>query len=509
MTKLQHTRMLLTVLLSLGVAWGQDDSTTQTAPPAPAQNTPAQNTPNLPQEPVPAYGVENAPAPITENPPISGLDQPGLEPHAAPLSYLQPGVTVSESADSNIGNNLGGQAVHSVTRALGWATMERLWSHYDLGLDYAGGAGYYNTQGQGFKSLQQMDLDQRVMWKRGQLSLRDSFSYLPEGNFGGAYGSLGTFGISSLGSLPLQGVLSESSLGSLGEAPRIINGSAVDVAESLSPKSAVTAIGGYAFTHFYGSDAETGGTFLNSSESTVMVGYDRILTTHIQAAAVYGYQNFDFSVEGTAIRANIGQLMFGYRISGRMDLTLGAGPEFVHVEFPCPLLDAELGVPPCSLNSTTGLPVGSIGENRIGGAGRASLRYRYPKTLVDLMYARMLTSGSGLFAGAQTDIARLGVSRPLTRVWSGMANIGFSRNSRPAAVALGAGVNANVFDSGFAGIAVHRMLGHDFHAFASYQFNTVWFDHSYCGNAPACNRISNRQIGTVGVEWTPRPIRLD
>ena len=31
-----------------------------------------------------------------------------------------------------------------------------------------------------------MDIDQKITWKRGQLSVRDSFSYLPEGNFGGS-----------------------------------------------------------------------------------------------------------------------------------------------------------------------------------------------------------------------------------------------------------------------------------------------------------------------------------
>ena len=45
---------------------------------------------------------------VSENPPLSGLDLPSLEPHAAPLSYLQPGATFSESAESNAGNVAGG-----------------------------------------------------------------------------------------------------------------------------------------------------------------------------------------------------------------------------------------------------------------------------------------------------------------------------------------------------------------------------------------------------------------
>ncbi len=58
-------------------------------------------------------------------------------------------------------------------------TLQRLWSHYDLALDYIGGVGYYNLTGEGFVALQQMDIDQKITWKRGELSLRDSFSYLP------------------------------------------------------------------------------------------------------------------------------------------------------------------------------------------------------------------------------------------------------------------------------------------------------------------------------------------
>jgi hypothetical protein len=91
-----------------------------------------------PQQPVPAYGQQNEPSPINENPPLSGLDLPSLQEHAAPLSYLQPGATFSESANTNIGNTLGSD-FSSITRGLGTLTLRRLWSHYDLALDYMGG----------------------------------------------------------------------------------------------------------------------------------------------------------------------------------------------------------------------------------------------------------------------------------------------------------------------------------------------------------------------------------
>src|SRR5579864_9503940 len=107
MSRLSHIWMVAMVTLLVCAAWGQDSSVPQ------ENSAPPQD--NSAQEPVPAYGQAGNPAPITENPPLSGLDQPGLEPHAAPLSYIQPGATVSESADSNVQNSLGGASTQSVT----------------------------------------------------------------------------------------------------------------------------------------------------------------------------------------------------------------------------------------------------------------------------------------------------------------------------------------------------------------------------------------------------------
>jgi hypothetical protein len=511
MRKLQPVWMLAMLLLTLGMAWGQDESTSATPPPVTSQQ----------QQPIPAYGQENAPPPITENPPISGLDQPGLEPHSAPISYLQPGVTVSESADSNIGNTLGtGQSFRSVTRGLASLTLQRLWSHYDLALDYVGGAAYYDQHGLGFTSLQQLDLDQKMTWKRGQLSLRDSFSYLPEGNFGGAYGSLGSQGIASLGTTALGSFWSGAALGTLGQASRILNASLGEITENLTPKSAVTAAGGYAFTHFYGNDFTTGAPFLGSSQTSFLVGYDRLLTSRTQVAIVYGYQAFDFSVLDTAFHSDVIQLMYGHRVSGRMDFIAAAGPQFVNASLP----GLVCGNPP----TCTDLVPGNIPDHRIGVAARAQLRYRFTKSSMDLSYQRLLTSGSGFFAGAESDIARLSVTRPLNRIWNMFADLGYSRNSReiPLSAAQLAtcafpgqtnpgnlppcpGIDANVYNIGFAGFGVHRAVGRTFHVYGSYQFNELSFDHSYCGGLTACSRIGNRNVITVGLDWTPRPIRLD
>lgn len=505
MSKHQSILTLSMLALALSGAWAQD-STTPATPPSttePSTTKPSTTEPTAPQsgqqqEPTPAYGQENTPPPISENPPLSGLDLPSLEPHAAPLSYLQPGATFSESADSNAGNVTGGSGFTSVSRGLGSLTLERLWSNYDLALDYMGGIGYYSLQGQGLKLLQQMDFDQKVTWKRGQLSVRDSFSYLPEGNFGGAYGSIGSQGIGSLGGTAFSSFWSGTAIGTLGLAPRIMNVSIADISENLTPKSAITAAGGYAFTHFYGSDISTGTNFIGSGQTSAQVGYNRQLTSHTQFALVYGYQGFDFSVLGTAFHSHIIQVMYGHRISGRMDLLLGAGPQFTRI----------------NVNSATS----TIPTTKIGVAAQARLRYKFTRTSMDLNYQRFETNGSGFFLGSQSDIARLSADRPLTRVWNGFVDIGYARNSRLQTLStiqqstcgsLCPGVDANTYSYGFAGAGLHRAFGRDFHAFFTYQFNELSFDQSYCGGLPVCNRISNRQLVTFGLDWTPRPIRID
>ena len=489
-----------------------------------AQDNPPPSDSQAPQQPIPAYGQENSPTnPINENPPLSGIDLPSLQEHAAPLSYLQPGVTVSETATTNLGNTLGGSNIGSISRGLGTLTLRRLWSHYDLALDYMGGVGYYNQAGIGWRQLQSMGIAQKIEWKRGQLTVRDNFSYLPEGNFGGAYGSLGSVGIGGFGNAGLPLSLSGGGLGAFGLTPRIVNISVAEVSENLTPKSAVTATGGYSFTHFFGNDI-SGVSFIGSSQVSAQAGYDRILTPHTQVAVVYGYQGFDFSISGTAFHTHVVQGMYGHRITGRLDFVLGAGPQLIFTDVPTEVCaDPSIPLLLCVPSGST-LVTQNVNNRRLGGAAQARVRYRFTKSSMDLRYERFETSGAGIFTGATTDLVHLGFERPLSRVWGFIADLGFSHNDRlqPLTAQQITGCttvqgsqnacpanDATTYNNGFAGAAVHRYFGRQLHGFFSYQFNELAFDHSFCGASASCNRISNRQAVTFGLDWTPRPIRID
>jgi hypothetical protein len=500
-----HSPWFLGVLLfAMSTAWGQDDSGQQPA---------ATNPGAVPQQPVPAYGQDSSVPSPSDNPPISGLDLPNLQPHAAPVSYLQPGAHVSESVDSNIGNTLGGSEVQSISRAEGSLELRRLWSHYDLSLDYLGGVGYYNVQGVGLKQVEELGFYQKVMWKRGELGVRDAFSYQPEGTFGSSYGAVGATGagLSEVGAF-----FGGSALGALGQVPRIMNLGLLDAVEALTPKSTLTATAGYGFVHFLQNEPGTNNTFIGNSQVSGQMGYSRILGPHDQGALVYGYQGFQFST-GVTFHSHVIQLMWGHRISGRMDFLIGAGPQFTqinHLYVPVENTTSADTVPPCVFeqNVTLDCPTNDL---RISAAGRARLRYQFPKVSLAASYERYLTSGSGFFAGAESDIASLSANRPLGRIWDVFSDIGYSHNSRVEPITCSSlaqncpGVSANTYQYGFAGVGLHRMFGRNFHVFASYQFNELAFDGSYCGAVGPCNRISNRSVGTIGLDWTPRPTRLD
>jgi hypothetical protein len=510
-------QIILTLTLSLfaaSVAWAQGD---ENQPPAPS--------------PVPAFGQENPVPAVSENPPISAIDLPGLEPHAAPESFLLPGLHFSESVDSNVGNTLGGSSTSSVTRALGSLTLQKLWKNYDVAVDYIGGAVYYARKGVGLEQLQQLDVDNRINWKRGQLAIRDSFSYLPEGTFGfGAYGGGGAYN-SGLGSLGA-GMLGAGAFGgqnnafnggsgiSVGQVPRLTNLGLADIVENLTPKSAVTVAAGYGLVHFFGdinSATLTGGTtqvnisFIGSREYTAQIGYDRVLTPKDQIALSYGYQGFDFSTAGTAFHSHVIQAMYGHRVSGRMDFTIGAGPQFTHIEsngVVCSLPGVPMEL--CAIFGGTPIPV-TQGANHIGVAGRASLRYKFPKTSLTLSYQRYNTNGNGVFAGSESDILHLDARRPLSRVWEIFADLGYAKNKRLQL--NGSAVNANIFTYGYGGVGLHRQFGRNLRGFVSYQFNDSAFDTS-CPvpnslNTAPCSNRSQRHVGSIGLDWTPRPIRLD
>jgi hypothetical protein len=446
----------------------------------------AQNSSQSPPEttPAPAFG-QNAPVLNPENPPVSGLDVPTLELRTATRSFISPAVLVSESADTNGGNRLGNTGLEAVTHVLGALDLQQFWPKSDLFLEYLGGGAFYGNPYRA-EQLQAVGLEAVTRWRTGQVTVRDSFSYLPDGSFVMGFGGVPGFGFANGGfgtgmqggGLPGMNSFA-GQLGSVGIIPRLANTAILDAVQAISPVSAITVAGGFSNTHFY----DPTNTLINSDEVTIEAGYSRLLNRHDQIGVIYAFQLFQFPQDtGGQIYNQIVNLRWSHIITGRLSIIAGAGPEYTDLE--------EGGY-----------------YTHWSLSARVQLRYKLRHSSMFASYEKYTSSGSGLFAGANTQVAVLGYTRPLGRAWQFYSDLTYSHNTELQNVAVG-GVNAGSYNSTSAGAVLRKHLGRTYDFFASYTFSEVAF------NVPVSiggsnGKTAQQQVGAVGVEWHPRPTRIE
>lgn len=442
--------------------------------------------------PAPAFG-QNAPVLNPENPPVSSLDEPRLELSTASRSFVSPALQVSESADSNGVNQLGGAAgLESVTRVLGAFDLQQFWPKSDLFLEYLGGGAFYSSPYEA-RQLQAAGLEAVTRWRTGQATLRDSFSYLPDGAFQiGAFGGMpglglasGTMGIGTQGGA-LPGTIGSSQLGSIGDIPRLSNTAVLDAVQAISPVSAITVAGGFSNAHFY--DPTEPPLLVNSDEVTLQGGYSHLVSRHDQIGAIYGFQLFQFpQTAGGQIYNHVLNVRWSHTLSGRMSLIVGAGPQYTDLQEP-----------------------GSSPHWSV--SGRVQLRYKFAHSAMIATWEKYTSAGSGFFPGANTQSARLGYQRRLGRTWDLMADLGYSHNKRLQTLAT-LGVNAASYDEGSAGVVLRKHWGRSYDLFVAYRFSDVSFPTGTTFPATVCSggdcTAAQRHVGTIGVEWHPTPTRIE
>jgi hypothetical protein len=467
MKSMARTRTIRWALLVFGMSAcvaAQDSSQSQPATP-----------------PAPAFG-QNAPVLSPENPPVTSLDEPTLELRTASRSFISPALQVSESADTNGANRLGSNDVQSVSHVLGAFDLQQFWPKSDLFLEYLGGGAFY-TRPYGVQQMQAAGLEAVTRWRTGQVTLRDSFSYLPDGSFQSGYGGnpgLGLVRFSTGGGLPGFG---NTALGAVGNIPRLANTAILDVVQAINPRSAFTVAGAFTNSHFY--DPSSPPTFLNGDQITVQGGYSHLFSRHDQLGVVYGFQLFQFpQVSGGEVYNHVLNVRWSHTITGRLSFIIGAGPQYT---------DLQRG--------------GELKHWSV--TGRAQLRYKFAHSYLIAAYERFTSPGSGFFAGTETQAARLGYTRPLGRTWTVYADAGYSHNKKLQDALFGA-QTASSYDEGSAGAVLRKHLGRSYDFFGVYRFTDVAFNSSPgLPGIPGTGRIAHRHVGSIGVEWHPRPTRIE
>jgi hypothetical protein len=446
-----------------------------------AAQTSDQSQPGTTPAPAPAFG-QNAPVLNPENPPVSGLDEPRLELLTASRSFVSPALQVSESANTNGGNQLGNTGLESVTHVLGALDLQQFWPKSDLFLEYLGGGAFYGSP-YAVKQLHAVGLQAVTRWRTGQVTLRDAFSYLPDGSFTvGTFGGVPGLGLATGGGTGMTGGalpgIGNGQLGSVANIPLLANAAILDAVQALNPVSAITVAGEFSNAHFY----DPTNTLLNSDQITIQGGYSRLLSRHDQIGGVYGFQLFQFPQNtGGQIYNHVFNVRWSHTLTGRMSFIAGGGPQYT---------DLQQGVE----------------LKRWSVSGRVQLRYKFAHSWMAASYEKFTSPGSGFFAGADTQAVRLGYTRPLGRTWDFYGDLGYSHNKN---LQLGfGGVNAASYNEGSAGATFRKHIGRSYDLFAAYRFSEVAFDTSVTFGGTS-GRIAQQHVGSVGVEWHPRPTRIE
>jgi hypothetical protein len=412
-----------------------------------------------------------------DNAPLTGVQTPGLGTVEFRHSYWVPGVQVANTVQS--GGNGGNW--FDTTYLAGNLSLSEAWAHSHLALNYAGG-GYFSTQNEGNGSYQQLGFVQGFTWRRWQLQFFDDFAYLPTSQFGfGGLSGIGAPGVGgSLSPAPplLNGVFLPDQTILVANGPRYSNSFAVQAIFATSPRGSITLIGSYGLLRF------TDPGNIDNDDVIGSVGYNYALTKKDSLGVLYRFTAYHFAGQPQAIGDHAFNLAYGRKITGRLGLSLFAGPEIV----------------------TFRVPVGAITQQTNLSLG-ATLNYGFEWGGISLGYNHGTNGGSGILTGAIGDTVGANATRRITRVWNARANMGYGREHAFAAV----GAAAASYNNFYLGVGLDRPLGRNSLLSFGYTAYIVNTNQAACGVGiglcTAGGTTTQHQLA-VGYQWHTRPFVL-
>jgi hypothetical protein len=414
--------------------------------------------------------------------PLTGLQQPTVGTPMERHSYWVPGVSYYNFIQSN-GNSLGGgNSWNSTSYLAGNVSLLENWSRSQLALNYSGGGNFSTDSSVSNGWFQQLSATQVFNWERGQLTFLDEFAYLPQSQFGFGNGTglalPGIGGTLGPGSTGLGGQFSPGQSIFSATGPRYTNTFGTQVNYVLTPRSSITFGGLFSILRFVDRGNIESNNYLGN------VGYNYQITRADTIGLVYRYSSFHYIGLAEAIGDQSIQAAYGRKITGRLALQLTGGPEITHFR-----------TPQGPSNRT----------HFVTGTGSASVTYAVKSgSSLSVSYFHGVTPGSGVFLGATTDQITGTVSRKLTRVWSGSANLGFSRNR---SLESGAGTSNLDYNTFYGGASLARPIGRNANFSLGYTAYIEKPGSGICTGSSCASDFTTHQI-SVGLSWHTRPFVL-
>lgn len=328
----------------------------------------------------------------SETRPLTGARNLGLGLDAEHQNILESNLSVSESVSSNarLASSTDSNQWSSVSGVSGTARLSRATGTTSTDFSYIGSAGFYPDNTGYNTHSHEFGIAQTFSARRWTLMLADSFNYEPEGSTG-----LPIFGPDGADLrdeyLPNGTILTPITT-------RFSNTSVAELEYGFSRKTAITATGSYTLLKFPDSE------LLETTQRTFAGGMNHTFGRNTFAVSyrntMFRYQNLPETME-----THSPELSIARRVSRRLSLDIGAGPEVL---------------------ITT---VNNVRLTEVLAAGHVSILRRDGRTMSSLSYSRGVTGGSGVMPGAKTDDVAGQITRAFGRDLSLTATTSYARNS--------------------------------------------------------------------------------
>jgi hypothetical protein len=406
----------------------------------------------------------------------------GLPP--AGHSFLLPsfGATFQAQANPYDSSQPGSPGVIESGYLVGRLALSRSSGRSNLMLDYSTGGSFSSNSTKGSYGIQNLHFSDSIHWGRWTTMVGEQFSYTPQSPFGFAgLGSLNNLGVglgSVIGSnsgfqngfLPSQSIFVDGS-------PQISNAVIGEVDYALSHRASLSFSGSYDLLDF----VDAG--FQNNKSAAFQGGYNYQLDRLNSIAVFYRFSANMPSGLTQGIQDHSVQLSYARRITGRMSLQFGGGP------------DVQIFKSPLAGPSTV-----------VSWTASASLNYQYRHLKTGFSYNHSVTGGSGLLPGAQTDQFSGSIGRVINRDWEGSISTGYARNHAFQQTTLNS--NSATPQSWFVTAQISRSFVRYGSLFIAYSASGQSSLASIC-TQPACQVSSLSNMGSIGYNWGLRPIVLE
>lgn len=410
---------------------------------------------------------------------LTGVEDLSLGSMPVTHSYWQPFVSFSETGDSNPDyatvSDWG-----TWTSFYGGVDVHKTSSISDLVVGYLGGGMFSNGGTAQNGVIQQLHFKDKFSFRRSTFSVFEQLGYLPESSFGfaGLVGA-GVPGESGSG-LGTGFTAGQSILTPRGQ--NLTSSTAVEWDTRLSPRTTLTFVGDYALYRYFENDLS------NSGNATFQAGYNYQLTRKDTIAVSYLFGAFRYSNANQSINTNTILVSYGRRITGRLAFQVAAGPQFTSSSSPITGSTSPSG------------PI-STSASAVNLALNTSLQFQLRRALLSATYSHGVTGGSGVLAGAETNVVFGSVSGQVTRKVQALWNAGYSRND---GFAVGS-ASAQIYNYWFTGVNLSRTFGRSLDMFMNYEFQ--YQDNSTIGCVgTACSTGVTRNQVALGMNLHKQPI---